>query len=70
MLVRAYTKSKQAIVKAATGATTVRELIRRGKGCLGLGGGPGLLGTEDSVVPPGPRGWESRAPISEVLMEL
>jgi len=53
----------QAMVKAATGATIVRLLMRRGKGRAGDGGGPGLVGTEDSVVPPGPRGWERRAPM-------
>ena len=49
-------------MKAATGATMVRLLMRRGKGCFGVGGAPALVGTEASS-PPGPRGWESRAPI-------
>lgn len=34
----------------------------RGKGRFGEGGGGTLAGTEDSP-PPGPRGWDSRAPI-------
>lgn len=49
------------MVNAAAGAMIVRRLIWRGKGLLGDGGGGTLAGTEDS--PPGPRGWESRAPI-------
>lgn len=35
----------------------------RGKGRLGVGGGGATAATEDSVVPPGPRGWDNRAPI-------
>lgn len=51
------------MVNAAAGATMVRLLMRRGNGREGDGGGGGLLGTEDSVVPPGPRGWLSLAPM-------
>lgn len=36
---------------------------RRGMGLAGVGGGGAGVGWDDSVVPPGPRGWESRAPI-------
>jgi hypothetical protein len=63
MLVRAYTKSMQAIVNAATGATTVLLFKGRGNGLFGDGGAGALAGTEASVVPPGPRGWDSRAPM-------
>ena len=38
-------------------------LSGRGNGRLGEGGGGALTGVEDSVVPAGARGWESRAPI-------
>lgn len=50
-------------MKAAAGATIVRLLIRRDHGVCGEGGGGGFDGTEASVVPPGPRGCERRAPI-------
>ena len=70
MLVRAYTNSMHAIVKAATGATTVLLLIVRGNGRLGDGGGPGLEGVEASVVPPGPRGCERRAPMLTMLYHI
>lgn len=68
MLVRVYTNSRQAMVKAAAGATMVRELMRRGNGCFGEGGGLGLVGTEDSVVPAGPRGCERRAPMLQFVV--
>ena len=55
-------------MKAATGAVSVLLLMRRGKGCLGEGGGPDFAGTDDSVVPPGPRGWDRRAPMMALRM--
>lgn len=63
MLVRAYTKRMHAIVNAATGATIVLLLMGRGKGRFRDGGGGVLVAVDDSVVPPGPRGWDRRAPI-------
>lgn len=52
------------MVKAAAGAMAVRALKgRRGMGLAGVGGGGAGVGWDDSVVPLGPRGWESRAPI-------
>lgn len=52
------------MVKAAAGAIRVRVLKgRRGMGFAGVGGGGAEVGTEDSVVPAGPRGWERRLPI-------
>jgi hypothetical protein len=52
------------MVKAAAGATAVRALNgRRGKGLAGVGGGGAATGCEASVVPAGPRGWESRPPM-------
>jgi hypothetical protein len=52
------------MVKAAAGAMAVRALNgRRGKGLAGVGGGGAATGCEASVVPAGPRGWESRPPI-------
>jgi hypothetical protein len=36
---------------------------RRGKGLAGVGGGGAAIGCEDSVVPAGPQGWESRPPM-------
>ena len=63
MLVRAYTNSMQAMVNAATGATTVLLFKGRGNGLFGDGGVGALAGTEASVVPPGPRGCDSLAPM-------
>lgn len=40
-------------------------LSGRANGFFGDGGGGALVGTEASPVPPGPRGWDSRAPIFE-----
>jgi hypothetical protein len=50
-------------VNAATGATIVLLLTERGNGRPGVGGGGAFVAAEDSVVPPGPRGWDRRAPI-------
>lgn len=53
-------------MNAAAGATMDRELIVRGNGRLGVGGGGADVARDDSVVPPGPRGRERRAPIFAV----
>lgn len=67
MLVREYTNRMQAMVSAAAGATIVRLLMRRGNGDLGEGGGGTLLGIDDSVVPPTPRGCDRRAPMMKAI---